>query len=141
MKTKTPHPVASAPEQNPPVGPGPQLPSTEAAMRHYALIAAQPYFKGLSTRHLKILASSAIEWEVAAGDSIFEEGDHANRFFIILEGEVLLESETKNRGRIAIQTLGPGDDLGWSWLFPPFHTQFSARAVTPVKMREKPGPA
>jgi CRP/FNR family cyclic AMP-dependent transcriptional regulator len=46
---------------------------------------------------------------------------------------VVLGAETEDRGNIPIQTLGPGDDLGWSWLFPPYHMHFSARALTPVK--------
>jgi CRP-like cAMP-binding protein len=37
-----------------------------------------------------------------------------------------------DRNMIAIQTLGPGDDLGWSWLFPPYSMHFSARAVEPT---------
>ena len=35
---------------------------------------------------------------------------------------------------IRIQTLGPGDDLGWSWLFPPYYLHSSARASEPTKM-------
>jgi CRP/FNR family transcriptional regulator, cyclic AMP receptor protein len=34
---------------------------------------------------------------------------------------------------IPIQTLGPGDDLGWSWLFPPYYLHLSARALEPTR--------
>ena len=65
--------------------------------------------------------------------TIFAEGSPANRFYLILEGKVVLESETEERGvMIPIQTLGPGDDLGWSWLFPPFYVHLSARALEPT---------
>ena len=67
------------------------------------------------------------------GAIIFEEGSPANRFYLILEGEVLLESEMEDRNVIPIQTLGPGNDLGWSWLFPPYSLHFSARAVKPTR--------
>jgi CRP-like cAMP-binding protein len=67
------------------------------------------------------------------GAIIFEEGSPANRFYLILEGEVLLESEMENRNVISIQILGPGNDLGWSWLFPPYSLHFSARAVKPTR--------
>jgi CRP/FNR family cyclic AMP-dependent transcriptional regulator len=30
--------------------------------------------------------------------------------------------------------LGPGDVLGWSWLFPPFVWHFQARAVEPTTL-------
>jgi CRP-like cAMP-binding protein len=31
-----------------------------------------------------------------------------------------------------MQTLGPGEVLGWSWLYPPFSWLFTARTLTPV---------
>ncbi|MCC6792080.1 MAG: Crp/Fnr family transcriptional regulator, partial [Thermomicrobiales bacterium] len=35
-----------------------------------------------------------------------------------------------------IQTLGPGDILGWSWLFPPYRWHFDARVLTPTSTLE-----
>jgi len=70
-----------------------------------------------------------MKMQFEAGESIFEEGSPANRFYLILEGAVALESEVKDRGRITIQTLGPGNDLGWSWFFPPYCWRFSARTL------------
>jgi CRP/FNR family transcriptional regulator, cyclic AMP receptor protein len=132
MKTQT---LKSAGPEEEAAGLGaPVPPENDAVRRYFLVIAKQPYFEGLSIAQLKVLANSAVEDEVPAGQSIFEEGDLANRFYIILEGKVLLEAETKERGRIAIQTLGPSDDLGWSWMFPPYHTHFSARALTDTKM-------
>ena len=32
-----------------------------------------------------------------------------------------------------MQTIDAGGALGWSWLYPPFQWQFSARAVEPVE--------
>jgi len=99
----------------------------------YALIAEQPFFKGLKAAHLQLLTDSAFERRFEKGQMIFNEGSPANRFFVILEGKVALESEVKERGTLIIQTLGPGDDLGWSWLFPPYSLHFSARAVEPTR--------
>ena len=93
------------------------------------LIAQQPFFKGLNARQLQLLADSAMEMRFEPGESIFQEGSPANRFFLILEGKVVLESELEQRGTIPIQTLGPGDDLGWSWLFPPYSLHYGARAL------------
>jgi CRP/FNR family cyclic AMP-dependent transcriptional regulator len=33
------------------------------------------------------------------------------------------------KGVITIQTLGPGEALGWSWLFPPYRWHLSARSA------------
>ncbi len=99
----------------------------------HALIAQQPFFKGLSARHLQLLTQSALEIRFDPGQTIFAEGSPANRFYLILEGLVVLESEMPDRNTIPVQTLGPGDDLGWSWLFPPYSLHLSARALEPTR--------
>jgi hypothetical protein len=37
------------------------------------------------------------------------------------------------RGNVAVETLGEGEVLGWSWLFPPYRWHFDARAVDMVR--------
>ena len=32
-----------------------------------------------------------------------------------------------------MHTIGAGEVLGWSWLYPPYSWQFTARTLTPVK--------
>ena len=126
-------PVVIAPPagQTAPVSDGPD--SSEAlAVSLHALIVRQPFFKGLNSQQLQLLAASALEMKFETGATIFEEGSPANRFFLILTGRVKLSSEMADRNVIPIQTLGPGDDLGWSWLFPPYSMHFSARALTPT---------
>ena len=99
----------------------------------FPLIAAQSFFKGMSAQQLQVLAASAMQVEFKPEESIFREGEPANRFYLILEGKVVLESEVKEHGTIPVRTLGPGDNLGWSWLFPPYYLHFSARALEPVR--------
>jgi cAMP-binding proteins - catabolite gene activator and regulatory subunit of cAMP-dependent protein kinases len=60
---------------------------------------------------------------------VFREGDPANRFYLVLSGKIALESFVKDKGNTLIQTIGPGDVLGWSWLFPPYFWHFNARAL------------
>ena len=96
-------------------------------------IAEHPFWKGMSPDHIKILTDCAMYSRFEAGQLIFEEGDPANRFYVILEGKVVLESYVRERGTVLIQTLGAGDVLGWSWLFPPYYWHFDARTVEPTK--------
>jgi CRP-like cAMP-binding protein len=98
----------------------------------YPLVAQQDFLKGMAPRQLEQLAESALRMQFEAGQQIFREGDQANRFFIILKGRVLLESEGEDGSMIPIQTLGPGDDLGWSWLFEPYYLHFNARTIEPT---------
>jgi CRP/FNR family transcriptional regulator, cyclic AMP receptor protein len=99
----------------------------------YTLIAQQPFFQGLTAHQLRVLTDSALEIPFAQGQMIFEEGSPANRYYLILEGKVGLETFLEERGPIPIQTLGPDDALGWAWLFPPYLLHLSARALTPTR--------
>jgi CRP-like cAMP-binding protein len=62
---------------------------------------------------------------------IFREGEMANRFYLILEGRVVLEADAPDRPPVLVDYASTGDVLGWSWLFPPYIWNFTARAVEP----------
>ncbi|MGH7935678.1 MAG: cyclic nucleotide-binding domain-containing protein, partial [Chthoniobacterales bacterium] len=92
-------------------------------------IAAAPFLKGMSGRHLEILASCASRTHFHEGKIIFRQGETANRFYLIEEGAVDLVAATKSgERRVVAGRIGPGGVLGWSWLFPPYEWQFTARA-------------
>src|SRR5262245_19596091 len=74
-----------------------------------ATIAAHPFFKGLDPHQRRLLADCAMEKTFQRDELIFREGDPANRFYLILEGKVLLESYVQDRGRVEIQTITGGD--------------------------------
>lgn len=96
-------------------------------------IARHPFVQGLSPEHLQLLAASAMRAEFKADEIIFRAGDPANRFYLIEEGRVLLEASKSNGPPVRLQVIGPGDVLGWSWLFPPYVWNFDARAETPLR--------
>ena len=97
------------------------------------ILAAQPFLRGLTPEQLNLLAEDSMPAEFQPGERILSEGAPANRFYLILEGRVELESSVLDGEPVAVQTLGAGDLLGWSWLFPPFCWHFDARAVLPTK--------
>ena len=43
-----------------------------------------------------------------------------------------MESQRNDEAPVVVQVIGPGDVLGWSWLFPPYYWHFDARAVEPT---------
>ena len=98
-----------------------------------ATLAAQPFLRGMSEDHLQLLAADSIPAEFQTGERIVNEDGPANRFYLILEGSVQIESPLQDGETVPIQTLGAGDLLGWSWLYPPYYWHFDARAITPVK--------
>lgn len=71
-----------------------------------------------------------------AGTRIFEEGQRADRFWIIHTGSVALDLHVPGRRAAVLETLGHGDLLGWSWLFPPYIWHLGAQAQSPVRATE-----
>ena len=82
------------------------------------------------------LLELAREVSFPAGTRIFEEGRRADRFWIIRTGSVTLDLHVPGRRAAAVETLGPGDLLGWSWLFPPYSWHLGAEALSPVRAVE-----
>jgi CRP-like cAMP-binding protein len=83
----------------------------------------------MSVQHLEILGDCAMATQFAEQQVIFREGDLANRFYLMEKGKVALESRTADGKVVLVETIGPGDALGWSWLFPPYYWHFGARAL------------
>ena len=81
----------------------------------------------------------AKEVSFAQDTRIFDEGDRADRFWIIRTGMVTLDVRVSDRTLLPIDPLGPGDLLGWSWLFPPYEWDFGAEAFSPVRAYEFDG--
>ena len=93
------------------------------------LIAESPTFAGLCPPQLELIAGCAQNERVEAGKLLLKEGDAADIFFLIRRGIVSLEVHAPGRSPLQIETLGPGEVVGWSWLFPPYRWQMDGRAV------------
>jgi CRP-like cAMP-binding protein len=63
---------------------------------------------------------------------LLKEGDPVEKFFLIRHGRVSLEVDVPGRGPFQMESLEPGDVLGWSWLFAPHRSHLDARVVEPV---------
>jgi CRP-like cAMP-binding protein len=97
------------------------------------LISDHPIFAGMNDKHLDIIASGAGKATFEPGQILIQEGEPAGQFFLIKSGRVSLEAHEPANGTAEIEILGPGDVLGWSWLFPPFTWHFRARALEPTE--------
>lgn len=97
------------------------------------ILSAHPFFVDFPARYLKLVAGCASNVRFEAGNFIFHEGEEADRFYLIREGKVALQICSERRGPLNILTLGEGDILGWSWLFPPYRWKFSAKTIDPTR--------
>ena len=89
-----------------------------------------PFLSDFRPEHLDILSECAQETVFEPGEVIFREGQIADKFYLLQRGGVILELHQAQREDVPIQTIGGGDVLGWSWLFPPFTWHFQARALS-----------
>lgn len=95
-------------------------------------VALHPFLAGMNRAQLALLTDCAMTTYFKKGQTILREGEFANRFYLIESGRVVLESVASFGEPLAIETIGAGDLLGWSWMFPPYTWQFTARAVEPT---------
>ena len=95
-------------------------------------VALHPFLTGMSRTHLALLTDCAIAAHFEKGQTILREGEFAKGVYLIETGEVVLESGEESGQPVVVDTIGPGDPLGWSWMFPPYIWRFTARAVEPI---------
>lgn len=105
------------------------------------LLSDQPVLAGLNASQLERLSGHATRVRFSAGQRLFDEGGCADRFWIIQEGRVALDTEVPGRGAVVLETLDAGCVLGWSWLFAPHRWHFGATCVEPTTALELDGPA
>ncbi len=99
-----------------------------------ALLAEHPFFNGISSRYLDLIAQAASEARYEPRELIFHEGDEASEFHVIRRGKVAIEIFTPDRGPVAIETINTGEILGWSWLIDPYRWLFDAQAIEPTEV-------
>ena len=92
------------------------------------LITDSPTFAGLEPAHLEFIAGCGRNEHIAAGTMLMREGELADRFWLIRRGMVALELYVPGREQLVIETLEPGDVVGWSWLFHPYRWALDGRA-------------
>ena len=93
-----------------------------------------PLLEDLSGEPLEFLESVSSRLEFAPRQIIFEEDDPAGSFYVIERGRVGLEVSIPAKESIIIETLGRGDLLGISSMFPPARWNWTARALEATEM-------
>ncbi len=101
------------------------------------LLAAHPFLAGMREDHLVRISYWSRRTVFHPGTRVFNEGSRADRFWLIREGEVRLDTRLPDDdGEVVVETLGAGTVLGWSWMFPPYRWRFGASALSSVLAME-----
>ncbi len=91
-----------------------------------------PFLEGLKPNHVQKIAELAMEVQFSRDQLVFREGDESSLFYLLLSGKVALEISAPGK-IVRIQTLGAGDELGWSSLLGGDGKTFQARALESVR--------
>ncbi len=102
-------------------------------MKLSVALGSTELFAHLTPEEIEFLESIAVERDFAEGAVLFEEDTEAKDFYIVVDGRVGLELVSPRRRPIVIQTLGRGDLVGLSWVFPPYVWSWRARAIDPTR--------
>ncbi|MFI7413407.1 cyclic nucleotide-binding domain-containing protein [Streptomyces sp. NPDC049627] len=92
--------------------------------------------RALPAGHRERLLRIAREVSYPQGARLFEEGGHAERFWIIRTGTVELDMRVPGRRPAVIESLGHNELVGWSWLYPPHTWHLGAEAASPLRAYE-----
>jgi CRP-like cAMP-binding protein len=95
----------------------------------------------MAPEHIARLNEATRYVSMPARHRIFEEGGTADRFWLITAGQVALDVHVPGHGPVIIETLGRGEVIGWSWLFPPFQWLLGAVTMQPTQAFEIDGRA
>jgi len=96
-----------------------------------SVLAETPFFASLSPEHRQLCASYASWATYNAGQFLLFAGTEADRCLVLASGKVDLEV-TGDTGPVTVETLGPHEVIGWSWLVAPYRWGASALAAEGV---------
>ena len=93
---------------------------------------SHPFLSAIPDRVRMLLATGARPFTAEPNELFAKEGDSARCFYLVQSGRVSLETRDPKRGVVRIQTIQPGEVVGWSWVVPPHRWRFDCRAIDKV---------
>jgi|APDOM4702015248_1054824.scaffolds.fasta_scaffold04007_3 CRP-like cAMP-binding protein len=97
-----------------------------------SVLMKHPFVEEFRPAHIDKLRALAHEVSFAADQTIFREGDDTHDFYLIVAGRIALEMQEPDHV-LRVQTLGAGDEFGWSSILMGRRKYFQARALEPVQ--------
>jgi CRP-like cAMP-binding protein len=77
-------------------------------------IRSLPLFRGLAPRDVDLLAARFHRGSFAALETVFAQGDRAERLFILISGKVAIRFKPHDGEILTVSTITPGGVFGWS---------------------------
>jgi CRP/FNR family transcriptional regulator, cyclic AMP receptor protein len=96
--------------------------------------ADHPFLRGMDREFIEAISQGSSDVTFETGDLLVREGDVADRFYLVFHGKVAVEVVAPDGPRRTVQTIGPGEVLGWSWISAPYVWQFDGRALKETRV-------
>jgi len=87
-----------------------------------------PFVSEFRPQHRQRLTSLARPMQFERDQILFKEGDERRDFFLVMSGHVAIEMSIPGRF-LRVETVGPGEELGWSAVLEGATKHFQARAL------------
>jgi CRP-like cAMP-binding protein len=81
-----------------------------------ALLERTELFRGVPAPVLRVAASAASRRRVAAGETVFRQGDASAMLYVVLVGRLCASQTTADGQQVIIRYLGPGEVAGYAVL-------------------------
>ena len=94
------------------------------------LLGRSPLFRGAETAELEAALAVARRSQLERGEFFFHQGEPAEHFYVIIEGQVRLSQLTAEGHQVIIHFMGPGDGMGIIVALSGTPFPLSAEAVT-----------
>jgi CRP-like cAMP-binding protein len=92
------------------------------------------FLHDIANEHLRQIASVAELRDFPANAVVFREGQISLFLYLVVQGNVSLEINVPDRGRIRFETVGSGELLGWSPLLQAGPMTATARSLVPTQL-------
>src|SRR5208283_3198728 len=77
-----------------------------------SLIAGSPTFSGMSPEALDEVLAQAAPLRLPKGEAALRQGEHADRFFLLLHGRLRVTRLNPHGQQIVVRFIAPGDMFG-----------------------------
>ncbi|NVN88107.1 MAG: Crp/Fnr family transcriptional regulator [Rhodopseudomonas sp.] len=77
-----------------------------------SLVSQLPLFAGLDAAELDAILQEARSLRIAKNASVFEQGEEAHSFFVLLHGHVRASKTTAAGEQVVVRYVGPGESFG-----------------------------
>ena len=99
-----------------------------------SIISRIPLFEGMSPEDQEELRAMMSQTTLRRGETLFNEGDPGDRFYVLLSGKIKLGHASADGRENLLAVLGPGELVGELTLFDPGPRSTTATAVAPTDL-------